>query len=214
MVKSDISRKQSKASASSQPVGSDSATRNQSPSIASSNFRAIFNDHYVYNDSICLMIKFISNHPLSGSFDAFTDVVPLSTLFKCAFSAYRPLTNLQEVHLNLMDDSLVIMTKDKFLNAINLLVHPSNKFFSPSITDITSTLYQMRYQKKLKGIREFKKNQLPTVRQFVCHFMIRSLSGRTGGTDNMGLKLLEFLWSIFTGHDVNYAQILGDDFLQ
>ena len=30
----------------------------------------------------------------------------------------------------------------------------------------------------------------------------------------MGLKLLELVWSIFTGHDVNYGQILWDDFLQ
>ena len=30
----------------------------------------------------------------------------------------------------------------------------------------------------------------------------------------MGLKLLELVWSIFTGHDANYGQILWDDFLQ
>ena len=30
----------------------------------------------------------------------------------------------------------------------------------------------------------------------------------------MGLKLLELVWSIFTGRDVNYGQILWDDFLQ
>ena len=30
----------------------------------------------------------------------------------------------------------------------------------------------------------------------------------------MGLKLLELVWSIFTGHDINYGQILWDDFLQ
>ena len=76
------------------------------------------------------------------------------------------------------------------------------------MADITSTLYQMGYQKKIKGIGEFKKNQLSAVWQFVYHFVIHSLSDRTGGTDNMGLKLLELVWSIFTGHDVNYGQIL------
>ena len=103
---------------------------------------------------------------------------------------------------------MVILTKDKFLTAINVLVHPSTKFFSPSITDITSTLYQMGYLKKIKGIGEFKKNQLPAVWQFVCYFVIHSLSGRTGGMDNMGLKLLEIVRSIFTAHDVKYGQIL------
>ena len=92
--------------------------------------------------------------------------------------------------MNLVNDSLVILTKEKFLTPINLLVHPSIKVFTPSMADILSALYQMGYQKKIKGIGEFKKNQLLAVWQFVCHFVICSLFGRTGGIDNMGLKLL------------------------
>ena len=71
----------------------------------------------------------------------------------------------------------------------------------------------MGYQKKLKVVGEFK-NQLPAVWQFVCHFVIRSLSGRTGGTYNMGMKLLDIIWSIYTGNAVNYGQFLWDDFLR
>ena len=128
------------------------------PSIASSNFRAVFDVQSFYNDPIKLMIKFLKNHLPVGPFDTFTDVVSPSTLYKCAFSAYRPLNNLQEVHLNLVNDSLVILTKEEFLSAINLHVHPSTKFFIPSVKDIFSALCQMGYQKKLKGIGEFKKN--------------------------------------------------------
>ncbi|XP_052621215.1 uncharacterized protein LOC111897072 [Lactuca sativa] len=214
MVKSGISKKHSKASGSANPTGSDSASRHPMPTIASSNFRVVFEEHSFYNALTKLMIKFLSNHPLFGPFDSFTDVVPLSTLFKCAFSVYRSLENPQEVHLNLVNDSLVMLTKEKFLTAINLLVHPSIKVFTPSMADILSALYQMGYQKKIKGIGEFKKNQLPVVWQFICHFVICSLFDRTGGTDNMGLKLLELVWSIFTAHDVNYGQIFWDDFLQ
>ena len=137
MVKSRVSKKQSKAYGSVNPTGSDS------PSITSSNFRAVFEDHPSYNAPIKLMIKFLKNHPLFGPFDAFTEIVPISTLFKCAFSAYRPLQNPQEVHLNLVNDALVILTKEKFLRSINLPVHPSIKFFSPSMVDITASLYQM-----------------------------------------------------------------------
>ncbi|KAL7589609.1 hypothetical protein Lser_V15G41252 [Lactuca serriola] len=208
MVKSGASKKQTKASGCANPTGS------VSPTIASSTFRALFKDQPTYNAPTKLMIMFLKNHPLFGHFDAFTDIVPLSTLYKCSFSAYRPVDNPQEVYLNLVNDALVILTKEKFLSAINLLIHPSVKFFTPSMADVTTTLYQMGYQKKVKGIGEFKKNQLPAVWQFVCHFIIRSLSGRTGGTYNMGLNPLELVWSIFTGHDVNYGQILWDDFLQ
>ena len=145
MVKSGISKKHSKTFVSVNPTGSDSASRNQIPTIASSNFRAVFNVHSFYNDSIKLMIKFLPNHLLFGPFDAFTDVFPLSTLYECAFSAYRPLNNLQEVPSHQLNDSLVILTKEKFLNAINLLVHPSTMVFTPSTTDILSALYQMGY---------------------------------------------------------------------
>lgn len=177
MVKSGISKKQSQASGSAQPTGSESAARNQFPSISFSNFRAIFKDHPSYNDAICLVIKYISNHPLFGAFDSFTDVVPQSTLFKCAFYAYRPLNILNEVHPNLIDDSLVVLTKEKFLSAINLRVLHGTKLVTPSVNDIITTLYEMGYQKKLKGIIEFKKKKLPAIWQLLCHFIIRSLSG-------------------------------------
>lgn len=108
----------------------------------------------------------------------------------------------------------MVLTNDKFMRSINLRFLSSTKFYSPSPNDMVATLYQICYQKKLKGIEEFKKNQLPAVWQFVCHLIIRSLSGRTGGTDNMGIKLLEIVYIIYTGNAVNYWRILWDDFLQ
>lgn len=80
--------------------------------------------------------------------------------------------------------------------------------------DFFSALYQMGYQVKLKGVGDFKKSKMSTVWQFVCHYIIRSLSGRTGGTDNMGKQLQDTVWSIFTGNGFNYGQINWDDFLQ
>lgn len=141
MVKSSISKKQSKASGFAKPTGSETTIKAQSPSIASSNFRAMFEDHPNYNEAIQLMIKFIPSHPLFGAFDSFNDVVPLFTLFKCAFSACHLLHNLQEVHLHLIDESQVMLTKTKFLEAINLRVPSTTKFFSPSTPDITTAQY-------------------------------------------------------------------------
>ena len=104
--------------------------------------------------------------------------------------------------------------KKKFLFAINLTIIPLKKFYSLNTTDVFTALYQMDYQSKLKGVEEFKKSKLPAVWQFVCHFVIRCLSGRTGGTDNMGKQLLDIVWSVYTGNAVNYGQIIWDDFLQ
>ena len=100
---------------------------------------------------------------------------------------------------------MAVLTKAKFLEAINLRVLPSKKFYSPSFNNVISSLYQMGYHKKLKGIGEFKKNQLPVMWQFVFHFVIRNVSKRTGGTDNMGIKLLEIVWRFYTRNMVNYG---------
>ena len=157
MVKSGISKKQSKESGSARPTGSESIINDQTPSIASSNFKAIFEDHLSYNEAVKLL-KFLSSHPLFGAFDSFTEAVPFFVLFKCAFSVFRPSHNLQEFHLNLVDDYMVMLTKETFLNAINLRVLPTTKFYSPNTNNVFSTLYQMGYQKKLRGVGEFKKN--------------------------------------------------------
>lgn len=72
----------------------------------------------------------------------------------------------------------------------------------------------MGSQAKLKGVIKFKKGKLPAVWQYVYHYVIRCLSGRTGGTNIMGKPLLDLVWSIFTGNPVNYGHILWEDFLQ
>lgn len=84
-------------------------------------------------------------------------------LFKCSFLAFRFSNKLQEVHLNLVDDSLVVLTKEKFMSAISLKMMPSTKFYSPNTTNVFIALYQMGYQAKLKGVGELKKNKLPAV---------------------------------------------------
>ena len=76
MVKSGISKKQSKASGSARPTGSETIIKDHTPSIASSNFRAIFEDHLSYNEALRLMIKFLPMHPLYGAFNLLTKVVP------------------------------------------------------------------------------------------------------------------------------------------
>lgn len=44
----------------------------------------------------------------------------------------------------------------------------------------------MGYQAKFKGVVDFKKSKLATRSQFIFHYIICCLSGRTRGTDAMG----------------------------
>lgn len=96
----------------------------------------------------------LPTHPFFGAFDSFTEEVPLAVVFKCAFSASRRSHNLHEVHLNLVDDYLVVLSKKKFQTTINLRIFPSSKFYTPSSTDVFFTLYQIGYQTNRKGVGE------------------------------------------------------------
>lgn len=108
---------------------------------------------------------------------------------------------------------MATLTKAKFLDSINLRV-PSNTIFkSPSNEEVFKALYQMVYQSKLKGIADFKKEKLMVVWKFVCHYLIRCLSGRTSDTNSMGKQFLDLILSIFTAEPMDFGSILWDDFL-
>lgn len=70
-----------------------------------------------------------------------------------------------------------------------------------------------KQQSKLKGVSDFKKSKLPDVLEFVCYYLIRCFSSRTGGTDAMGKQFLDLLWSILTYKTVDFGSILWDDLL-
>lgn len=74
MAKSGASQKQSK------PTGSTSTIKNIGPTIASSHYREIFQDHDHYEEAIKLMIHNLPKHPLNGPFDVVCDVINQSTL--------------------------------------------------------------------------------------------------------------------------------------
>lgn len=173
MVKFGILKKQSKALGSAHPTGSDSIIKDLTSSIAPNSYRGIFEDHQSYNEAIKLMMKFLPAYLLFGAFDSFKEAFPLVIHYKWALSAFRPSHNPHEVPFNLVDDTLVVPTKEKFTYSINLRILPSMKFYTPSSIDVFSALYQIGYKEKLKGVGEFKKSKLNVIWQFVFHFVIK-----------------------------------------
>lgn len=75
-------------------------------------------------------------NPRFNAFNSIVDVVPLSVLYKCVFSAYRPIQDHEQIHFKLADDSIAILTKKKFLNRINLRVPTTTVFKNPSNEDV------------------------------------------------------------------------------
>lgn len=107
----------------------------------------------------------------------------------------------------------VVLTKKKFLDAINLKIPTNTMLKSSSNEVVLKYLYKIGYQEKLKGVLYSKKRKLPAVWQLTCHYIIQCIFGLTGGTVAMGKQLLYMFWSIFINEPVDYGAILWDDFI-
>lgn len=115
------------------------------PTIMYSNYHGVFNDSDKYDASIKLMLWFQKKHILFGQFDAFTDVILISIMFKCVFSAYRPEEQHDQVKFQLTNDSTESLTKNKFIPAINLRQLAIIEFKPPSNDKVFRVLYRMGY---------------------------------------------------------------------
>lgn len=71
-------------------------------------------------------------------------------------------------------------------------------FKNPSMDEDFRVLYKKGYQCKPNGIANFKKGKLLAVWEFLCHYIIRCLSGTNRGADQMSKQFFDTLWSIFT----------------
>lgn len=73
------------------------------------------------------------------------------------FSTYRPTQDPEQIHLKRVDDSSVILTSHKFLNAIHFKILEKTIFKTHSNEDVIRALYKHGYQAKLKGVGDFKR---------------------------------------------------------
>ncbi|CAI9264800.1 unnamed protein product [Lactuca saligna] len=119
-----------------------------------------------------LMLWFQKKHILFGQFDAFTDVILISIMFKCVFSTYRPEEPHDQVKFQLTNDSTESLTKNKFIPAINLRQLAIIEFKPPSNDKVFRVLYMMGYLSNLKGVADFRKGRLPTIGKYFCHYII------------------------------------------
>lgn len=157
MAKSDASKKTNK------PTSSSSTIRNTEPSIVTRNYRAVFQDHDHYDVAIKHIIRYMLSHPLFNAFVSVVEIVPHSVIYRCVFSIYHPTQDPEQIHLKLANDFATILSKKKFLDAINLRVPTKAMFKSPTNTYVFKDFYKKEYQEKLKGVAYFKKGKFPDV---------------------------------------------------
>ncbi|KAI3503825.1 hypothetical protein L1887_32278 [Cichorium endivia] len=114
--------------------------------------------------------------------------------------------------LTLHDGTKTVLNKKVFAEALHLPYHETT-FDHPTNTQLESMIYQMGYLYDLPRLFQMSKGHISPLWQCLIHYIIKCLTGKMGGTYQLSKRLMELLWSLFTGYENNHAEILFEDFL-
>ncbi|KAI3790945.1 hypothetical protein L2E82_04400 [Cichorium intybus] len=106
----------------------------------------------------------------------------------------------------------VQLTKEKFAEALRLLIYNSKEMVVPSADQLVSMFNEMGYEPPLERISTFKKNQLPDLWRYFFSIFLRCLSGRTSCLDSASVTFQGLLYGIYYDVKVDFATILWTDF--
>ncbi|KAL4575113.1 hypothetical protein LXL04_021954 [Taraxacum kok-saghyz] len=160
-----------------------------------------------------IMIEFLKGHPIHKPLTKSTEF-PLSIIHTAYSTAVY---NSEEdcIEFNINEDNITKLSKYVFLKAIGF---PENKekttFYEPTNEEILSVLRQLVYLPSRMGLpSNFRKGELPAMWRFLMHFLLRCLTGKTGGTDTVNRSFLVLLFGIYTGKEVDIGTFLWKDFV-
>ncbi|KAI3510717.1 hypothetical protein L1887_17850 [Cichorium endivia] len=105
-----------------------------------------------------------------------------------------------------------ILDKKVFAAALHLPYHETT-FDHPTSTQLESMIYKMGYLYKLPKLFQLSKGHISPLWQCLIHYIIKCLTDKMGGTDQLSKRLLELLWSLYTGYENDHTEILFEDFV-
>ncbi|KAI3523724.1 hypothetical protein L1887_02074 [Cichorium endivia] len=114
--------------------------------------------------------------------------------------------------ITLPNNHRVVIDKKLFAEALHLPYHTST-LDQPSDGDLMTMICKMGYLYHLTKLFHMSKGHISPMWQCLIHYIIKCLTGKMGGTDQLNRRLMGVLWSLYSGREVDYAGILFDDFL-
>lgn len=163
----------------------------------------------LYKEHLRVLIHILSRHKLARAFFDPAPEIPVSLIEKTVMSAKK----VQNTYtITLIDGKEVPLDKKVFAAALHLPYHEA-QFDHPSPHQLETMIYKMGYAYKLVKLYQLSKGNISPLWKCLIHYMIKCLTGTTGGTDQLSKRLLELLWSLFTGNEIDYAEIIFEDFL-
>lgn len=150
-----------------------------------------------YDESIRVMIKLISLHPISVPLTEIPDPpIPLRLLYT-TFDRINIEYGVLETRIT--SDRIIPVHKSTFLKAIGISENPKGFKSQERLTEYFQTsLNHIRYAKELE-VKTFKKSIFPGLWTAFMHLILRGLFGKHGGTNIMSKDWLYVVYNIFSG---------------
>ncbi|KAI3510674.1 hypothetical protein L1887_17806 [Cichorium endivia] len=189
-------------------MASHSRSDTDTVNIVVSNLQ-LSDDLQAYKPHLQVLIHVLSRHTLAKAFFHPPPSIPLSLLQETVSSATKCDSGYG---ICLHNDHRVVLDKKTFSKALNLPYHTSN-FNQPSDSDLKSMIYNMGYMYDLPKLFHMSKGHISPLWQCLIHYIIKCLTGKMAGTDQLNKRLMTLLWSLYSGRKVDYAGILFDDFI-
>ncbi|KAI3739374.1 hypothetical protein L2E82_29778 [Cichorium intybus] len=178
-------------------------------SFISEQVRTLIHDLKAYKPHLQVLIHVLSRHTLAKAFFHPPPSIPLSLLQEVVSSATKCDSGYA---IALHNDHRVVLDKKTFAQALNLPYHTST-FDQPTDGDLKSMIYNMGYMYNLPKLFHMSKGHMSPLWQCLIHYIIKCLTGKMGGTDQLNKRLMTLLWSLYSGRKVDYTGILFDDFI-
>ncbi|KAL7617007.1 hypothetical protein Lser_V15G03290 [Lactuca serriola] len=161
-----------------------------------------------YPEELKMLVVALKRSPLSTAmFNSFS--VPMSWLSMATSTAsYNYNTNV--ITFNLVNNKTVRLTKNMFINFLNIPNNPP--FFKPTNSHIIFMFNEMGHQPTLEKISDFRKSSLPCIWNFLFGIFLRCLTGRSVGLDTGRMEVYAMAMGLYYDLSVDYGTQLWKEF--
>ncbi|GJW08594.1 integrase, catalytic region, zinc finger, CCHC-type containing protein [Tanacetum coccineum] len=157
--------------------------------------------HLPYGKSnLLLNLQKLQKNPI---FRIYVDILQNTNFFR-AFSASANVPSIYIQHYDLLCDALEIT-----------LVDPANPFVSPPAGEIVMDfMNELGYPKVIHFVSHMHVNNLFQPWREILSLINQCLTGKTSRNDKPRHHVLQMLWGIMTRTNVDYAELLWEEFVQ
>ena len=194
-------------------------SRKPSSQIASNNFQADFALKNFEGTEIKMMAAALHKSDLNVYFQC----VSSQTLIRYITHAYHSAVfdkDSDTLSFKLVNDSTETLTHSRFVSLLGghegipeSELPPVYEPY-PSDEELSSFLEETGYEDSPPPLGDLKKAKFPAPWHMAVHFVLRCLSGKTGGTDAIHKNILRLLWGVYYNRNINFEDILWSDFKQ